>query len=198
MTRHVTIDNSQLEDAICRTREGETSAFEIVVRRFETSLRAWLAAHVPPGIDVDEVAQRTFVAAFTRLGDYAPGTRFDSWLFTIARYQLKTEATRLRRVADYHARYAPDLLQRELARRSSESPELVVDRLDHLKTCVDSLGEHLRRFITWRYDEEVPLEEMSVRSGRSVAAVKKQLWLIRQKLQHCVENRMAAADGNVS
>lgn len=198
MTMHDRIDNSKLEDAIRRTREGETAAFELVVRRFERPLRTWLAGHVPPGIDVDEVAQRTFVAVFTRLDDYTPGTRFDAWLFTIARYQLKTEVTRLRRVADYHARYAPDLLQRELQRRSDDRPELLADRLDHLAVCLETLGEHLRRFITWRYEEEIPLEEMSARSGRSVAAVKKQLWLIRQKLQQCIEIRMAAAEGGAS
>lgn len=198
MTKHATIDDAQIEDAIRRTRAGETAAFEVVVRRFETPLRTWLAGHVPPGIDVDEVAQRTFVAAYSRLGDYTPGTRFQAWLFTIARYQLKTELTRLRRVADYHARYAPDLLQRELERRSKEPPDLFVDRLEHLQACVESLGEHLRRFITWRYGEEIPLEEMAARSGRSVAAIKKQLWLIRQKLQQCIEKRIAITEGNVS
>ncbi len=198
MMAHVSIDDGRLENAIRRTREGETAAFEVVVRRFETSLRTWLAGHVPPGIDVDEVAQRTFVAAFSRLSDYTPGTRFEAWLFTIARYQLKTEITRLRRVADYHARYAPDLLQRELERRSNEPPELLANRLDHLRVCLEALGEHLRRFITWRYEEEIPLEEMSARSGRSVAAVKKQLWLTRQKLQQCIETRMSAAEGSAS
>lgn len=198
MTVPTIINNSQLEDAIRRTREGETAAFEVVVRRFETSLRTWLAGHIPPGIDVDDVAQRTFVAAFSRLGDYTPGTQFEAWLFTIARYQLKTEITRLRRVADYHARYAPDLLQRELQRRSDQPPELLAARLDHLKECLEALGEHLRRFVTWRYDEEIPLDEMATRSGRSVAAVKKQLWKIRQKLQQCIEARMATAKGGES
>ncbi len=189
-------DDLQLEKAIRRTCDGEAAAFEQVIRRFETPLRTWLAGHVPPGIDVDEVAQRTFIAAYTRLNEYEPGTRFGSWLFTIAHYQLKTELTRMRRVADYHARYAPDLLQRELERRSSESPELFVERLEVLKSCVDSLGEHLRRFVTWRYEEEIPLEEMATRCNRSVAAVKKQLWLIRQKLQQCVENQLSTAEGH--
>ncbi|QDU63343.1 RNA polymerase sigma factor RpoE [Planctomycetes bacterium Pan216] len=192
------IDDSCLEDAIRRTREGEPSAFEIVVRRFETPLRTWLAGHVPPGIDVDEIAQRTFLAAYTRLNEYTPGTRLGAWLFTIARYQLQTEMTRLRRVADYHARYAPDLLRRELEKRNTEPPELFVDRLEHLHACLESLAEHLRRFVTWRYEEEAPLEVMAERSGRSVAAVKKQLWLIRQKLQQCVDERMAVAEGSLS
>ena len=52
----------------------------------------------------------------------------------------------------------------------------------------------LRRFVTWRYDEGIPLDEMATRCGRSVPAVKKQLWKIRQTLQQCIENRMAAAE----
>ena len=198
MTSWQNTDDPQLEDAIRRARKGETAAFETVVRRFETPLRTWLAGHVPPGIDADEVAQKTFVSAFSRLSDYTPGTRFEAWLFTIARFQLKTEVSRLRRVADYHARYAPDLLQRELQRRSDEPAELLVARLDHLRVCLDTLGEHLRRFVIWRYDEEIPLDEMAARSGRSVAAVKKQLWKIRQKLRQCIETRAAETKGSAT
>jgi len=173
-------------------RGGNTAAFEVVVRRFERPLRAWLATHAPPGVDVDEVAQQSFLAAFARLSDYEAGTNFTAWLFTIARFHLKTEVSRLRRVADYHVRHAPALLQRELERRSSEPPEIQQMRLEHLQTCLGGLGEHLHRFITWRYVEEIPLEEMAARSGRSVAAVKKQLWKLRRKLHECVEARMTA------
>jgi len=184
-------ENSQIDDAIRHVRNGDTGAFEAVIRGFERPLRAWLAACGPPGVDVDEVAQRSFVAAFSRLNEYHVGTDFGAWLFTIARFQLKTEITRLRRVADYHARYGLDLLQRELDRRSNEPPEFDKVRLEHLQKCVETLGAHLTRFLTWRYDEEIPLDEMATRSGRSVAAVKKQLWKIRRTLQECVENRMA-------
>jgi RNA polymerase sigma-70 factor, ECF subfamily len=185
-------ENSRIDQAVRRVRGGETTVFEVIVRRFEEPLRAWLAAQSPPAVDVDEVAQRSFVAAFARLDDYELGTNFGAWLFTIARFQLMTEATRLRRIADYHARYAPDLLQRELERRSSEPPESCQARLAHLKTCLSALPEHLRRFVTWRYEEEIPLAEMSARSGRSVPAVKKLLWKLRRQLHDCVERRMAA------
>lgn len=191
-------DEVLLDDSLRRVLQGEVAAYEVVVRQFERPLRAWLAAQAPPGVDVDEIAQRTFIAAFTRLSDFEPGTNFPGWLFTIARYQLRTETTRLRRVADYHARYAPDLLQRELDRRGSERPELAASRLEHLETCLETLGEHVRRFVTWRYEEEIPLEEMASRSGRSVAAVKKQLWKLRQQLQQCIETRIASAEGGLS
>jgi RNA polymerase sigma-70 factor, ECF subfamily len=181
---------SELDEEINNAKAGHHADFEKIVRRFERPLRAWLATHASPAIDVDDVAQRTFVIAFNKLDTFEVGTNFPAWLFTIARYQLMTDLTRLRRVADYHSRFAPDLLERELERRLQEpvGPERV--RLDHLKECVASLGENLRRFIKWRYDEEIPMEEMANRSGRSVGAIKKQLWQIRRKLQECVENRM--------
>lgn len=188
-------DDFSPDNVISRVQRGETAAFEDIVRRFERPLRAWLATQAPPAVDVDDLAQRTFVIVFSKLAEYEPGSDFGAWLFTIARYQLKTELTRLRRVADYHARFAPDLLQRELDRRSSEPPEFQQQRLNHLADCLSSLGDHLRHFITWRYEEEIPLEEMSKRSGRSIAAVKKQLWQLRRRLQQCIETRLAAEGG---
>lgn len=177
-----------------RVAAGDVAAFEPIVRRFQRPLRAWLAAQAPPGVDADEVAQRAFVEAFTRIADYRPATDFGAWLFTIAAFQLKTETTRRRRVADYHARIAPELFQRALDRHESPA-EAWATRLDHLRACVAALAAPLRQFVAWRYDECLPLEEMAARSGRSVGAVKKQLWSIRQSLKLCVEGRLATEGG---
>jgi RNA polymerase sigma-70 factor (ECF subfamily) len=188
-------DQSLPPETIRRARAGDMAAFEEIVRRFERPVRAWVATHCPPGGDSDEVAQRTFIAAFTRLGEFEEGTNFPAWLFTIARYQLMTEATRLRRLADYQSRYAPDLLDRELERRASEAPWGMTARLAHLVTCLEALGESGRQFVEWRYTEQISLQEMGERAGRSLAAVKKQLWLLRQKLQECIERKLAAENG---
>ncbi|MCB1064860.1 MAG: sigma-70 family RNA polymerase sigma factor [Verrucomicrobiae bacterium] len=185
-----------LENKIRDARNGNPEAFEPVVRRFERPLRAWLATQAPPGVDVDDIAQRSFIAAYDRLSDYEPGTNFSAWLFTIARYQLRTETTRLRRVADYHTRYAPDLLLRELERREeTQTPEEITERLEHLKACLSKVDDNLKKFLTWRYEEEIPLEEMATRSHRSVAAVKKVLWKLRRSLHDCITQRMNSAQG---
>ncbi len=192
MTENAAYNEPLLDEAIRSVRKGNTDAFEVVVRRFERSLRAWLAMQAPGGVDVDEVAQRSFVAAFTALADYRLGTNFGAWLFAIARFQLKTEVARLRRIVDYRVRYGPDLLHRELERRSTEPHEFQQARLEYLQMCLGQLGEHLRRYVRWRYTEAIPLDEMAVRSGRSVVAVKKQLWLLRRKLHECVQARLDA------
>ncbi len=194
MTSHSpSADEALIDAAIRQVRGGDVQAFAAVVRRFERPLRAWLAAHSAPGVDIDEIAQTSFVAAYSRLDEYAAGTNFAAWLFTIARYQLKTETTRLRRIADYRSRYAPDLLARELDRRSCE-PSADDEWLGFLRECLEAVDDRRRRFLIWRYDEAIPLAEMAERSGRSVMAVKKQLWLLRRQLQACVEGKVASAE----
>ena len=185
-------DKAAIDDAVGRIRDGEQSAFEVIIRRYERPLRAWLAVQAPPGIDIDEIAQRSFVTVYTKLDSYQLGTDFGAWLFTIARFQLQTETTRVQRIADYHTRYGMDLLANEQARQAEEPPALQLDRLEYLRHCVDELGDHVRRFIDWRYDERIPLEVMAERSGRSVPAIKKQLWKLRRKLHGCIQQKMMA------
>ena len=54
-----------VDQAVREVRDGQVDAFEFIVRSFETSLRAWLAVQSPPGVDVDDISQRSFFAAFT-------------------------------------------------------------------------------------------------------------------------------------
>jgi RNA polymerase sigma-70 factor (ECF subfamily) len=185
-------EDRDCEAAIRRVLGGDLQAFAVIVRRFERPLRGWLATHAPPGADVDDIAQASFVAAYRSLVDYRPGTNFAAWLFTIARFQLQTEATRLRRIADYHTRYAPELLARELELRSGIIGSEQDERLGFLSECLQAVDVRRRQLLSWRYDECISLAEMARRSDRTILAVKKQLWLIRRQLQDCIEAKVGA------
>ena len=187
-------ESTAVDDALRRVRAGDVQSFASVVRQFERPLRIWLATHAPPGVDVDDIAQASFIAAYTRLDEYTPGTNFAAWLFTIARYQLRTETTRLRRIADYHTRYTAERLGYELDHRSNQPVAGDDERLGFLKDCLGAVDERRRRFLTWRYEEALPLAEIAERSGRSVMAVKKQLWLLRRQLQDCIDGKATATE----
>src|SRR5687767_7051396 len=176
-----------LEAQVRRVREGDPAGFEAVIRAFEWPVRTWVVAHCPPGGDADDVAQRTFIEAFKRIAEYAPGTDFRAWLFAIARYQLLAESTRLRRIADYHRRYAPHALAEELDRRIS-AVEIAgrSERIDQLRGCLSGLNPQAREILGQRYGDGLPLEEISRRSGRSVGALKKYLFTLRARLHECI------------
>lgn len=185
--------DSELNKLIERSRHGDTDAFGKIVRHYERPIRSWVASHSPPGVSADDIAQEAFLAAYRRLDEFKTGTKFHSWLFTIARYQLMTEATRRRRIADYHSRFAPELIDRELERRSEEAPpEELAGRLDALRSCLGDLGERGRQLLKWRYDDGIPLSEMAEKTDRSVGAIKKHLFKIRQQLHECIDRKTSA------
>jgi RNA polymerase sigma-70 factor (ECF subfamily) len=179
-----------LEEQIRRVRDGDPAGFEAIVRAFEWPLRTWIVAHCPPGGDADDVAQRAFIEAFKRIAEYAAGTDFRAWLFAIARYQLMAEATRLRRTADYQRRYGPIALAEELERRAAAAA-VPSERLDRLRDCLGGLNPQAREILGQRYREELPLEEISRRSGRSVGALKKYLFTLRARLHECIARKAA-------
>ena len=136
--------------------------------------------------------QRAFIAAYTRLQEFELGTNFSAWLFSIARFQLRTELTRIRRLADYHSRFAPSFLDQSIDDAKVMDSDRWNSRLEYLQECVKQLSIGQSQFLTWRYHDQISIDEMAIASGRSPGAVKKQLWAVRQKLLKCIELRIAA------
>ena len=93
MDSHPGPTDQQAEEALRRTRAGDTDAFAVVVARYELPIRAWVASAGFPGVDVDEVTQRAFIAAFTNLHRYEEGTDLKAWLFAAAPWTRDTEVT---------------------------------------------------------------------------------------------------------
>ncbi len=166
------------------------NAFEAILRAFERPVRAWAVAHCPPGGDADEVAQRTFIEAYRGLSRYQPGTNFYRWIFTIAAFQMKAEATRLTRLADYHRRYAPVALVAALERRA-EADRGAEERLLLLKGCIEKMDAANRSILGQRYEAGLPLDEIARTTQRSVGAIKKHLFILRGKLLDCVRAKLA-------
>lgn len=179
---------SDLDEQIRRVQAGDLDAFDAIIRAFEGSLRAWAITHCPPGGDADDVAQRTFIEIFRRIAEYRPGSDFKAWLFTVARFQMRAEITRLQRITDYHQRYAPRALADELLRRGDARDSEAETRLIQLKHCVQKLPEAHRQLLAERYEEGLPLEEIARRANRSVGAIKKHLFVLRGKLLECVQS----------
>ena len=181
--------NDSLAELVRRLQAGDADAFEGIVRRYESEIRGWLISRCPPGGDPDGVAQNAFVEAFRRISEFSPGTDFRAWLFTITRYQLLAECTRLKRHADYRSRYALHSLSAELERRAATNEP---DRLRHLQECLSTLAQPVRSVLEWRYRDELSLQEIADRSNRSLAATKKWLFVLREKLRECVDRRVSA------
>lgn len=183
-----------LESKIREVQCGDGDAFEAVVRAYAIPIRAWIVARCPVGGDADDVVQRTFIQAFRKIGEYRHNTNFRAWLFAIARYELLAEHTKLRRLADYHSRYAPYVMAKELERQTEAAQSEELPRLQYLRECLSELGEHARQMVGWRYTDNLPLSEIAARTERTVGAIKKHLFNLRRKLYDCIQRKLTGEE----
>lgn len=82
-----------------RVRAGETDAFDILVRRYQTPIYNLLLRWLGDRDEAAEVAQDVFVAAFRALGRFRGEARFSTWLYQIAINQAKNRRKALARAA---------------------------------------------------------------------------------------------------
>ncbi|MEM6364571.1 MAG: sigma-70 family RNA polymerase sigma factor [Planctomycetota bacterium] len=186
-----------VEDCVARVRDGDRDGFRGLVDLFLPQVRATIVARSLPGIDVDDVVQRSFVEAYKNIADYKPGINFRAWLLTIARYQLMAESTRLRRVADYHTKYVPEFLARQNQAMLEEDPN-DDERLSLLAECLKELPDSAREVLRLRYEDDCSHSEISDVVDRSAGAIRKQLCLLRQQLHQCVSLKLSTGDNHAS
>ena len=122
--------------------------------------------------EAEDIVQDTFVRAFERLDRYRtkPGTRFLSWLLTIALNAARTRSTSLDRHALLNARSAND---------TSESPSMPDQALlesetrNALHAALAELPMRDREVLSLRYGAELEADEVAELCGLSAANVRK-------------------------
>jgi RNA polymerase sigma-70 factor (ECF subfamily) len=182
------MDERTVEDAIRRVQAGSRADYAVVVDAWQRRLRGAVAGHCPPGVDPDEIAHMAFVEAYKRIDQYEPGTHFYAWLAAIARNLLLNECRKIRREARRLERVVADALSDEAA--AEPGPD--ESRVRALRECVSLLPDGPRSVLRMRYDRDASIGRIARRIGKSIAAVKFQLFAIRRKLRECVERKAVA------
>ena len=69
---------------MCRVRDGDLSAFSLLVNRYRKPLISFLQRTVGNRFEAEELAQEVFWRVYRSRGSYRPTARFTTWLFRIA------------------------------------------------------------------------------------------------------------------
>jgi len=72
------------EELVERFQNGESSAFDTLVGRWERKVQGAIYRLVGPGEDVRDLSQETLLKAYRGLGTFKKEARFSSWLYQIA------------------------------------------------------------------------------------------------------------------
>ena len=132
-----------------------------------------------------EVLQRTNLVICQKAADYRPGTSFEAWTFTIARFQLMA----WRKAQSRNRLVFSDTVYEQIDRKTERSEIDDDARVDVLKDCVKQLNVDERKLLEQRYQEDLPLATIASTMDMSLDAVGMRLSRIRKKLGQCIQQK---------
>jgi len=184
VTSQATLDESVL---VAQAREGDTTAFGELVRRYEAKIFR-LAQHVTQNReDAEDVLQETFMKAYEHLDQFKGDSKFYTWIVRIAVNQalmkLRRRKTDKSVSLDETIDTGEDTVVREIA-AWGEDPEQRFSRAELgeiLDGAIESLDPIYRSVFVLRDIEDLSTEETAEALDLSVPAVKSRL--LRARLQ---------------
>jgi RNA polymerase sigma-70 factor, ECF subfamily len=169
---------------IRRTAEGDSFAFESLVRRHQSAVFRFISFLIRDGLDPEEILKETFLAARRTLPRYREETPVRSWLLGLARQILHRRDPR-------PPRQTPDAAPlRELGEaagwgRPLEDGERLAERLSDrgfLERTLADLPLEDREILILRDLEGLPGEEAAAVAGLTEAAARARLLRARLRL----------------
>ena len=165
--------------------------FEILMREHSQTLLAYIRSSVrDPGL-VDDIWQETMIVAWRRLDDFDRSRPFGPWLRGIA---ARTVMAKLRTHRQLVLVEDMDELD-YLSSRFEQVQSLVGDTLDEklvaLRDCVSHLSDDERQCIEGRYQDNLMPAQLSQKLSLQLETVKKRLQRAKQRLQTCIERKLA-------
>lgn len=170
-------------DLLLRCRDGDSSAWEELVERYE---RLVFGVAVREGLDRDDAAdvtQTVFEALLTSLHAIREGERVAAWLMTVTRRQVwrvRTRRLKERPVSEMDPDAEP--AGSTVAGASPEDSDRVLD----LYEALSSLDEPCRQLLTALYFDpsEPSYEEVALRLGRPVGSIGPSRGRCLKRLRH--------------
>ncbi len=131
-----------------------------------------------------DVLQESNLVLWRKQNDFQPGSNFDAWAFSIARFQVLAHLRDRKR--DPLELLTPELLE-ALAEESEEEMHHFDERLIALQHCKSQLKSKNRRIVELYYEKNMPLKDVSASLSSSVNAIKQALLRVRRSLKQCIK-----------
>ena len=179
------IECSNEIDLVRQTLNGDTSAFDRLVKIHRTTIYALVLSYIKNPADAEDLTQRTFIRAYERLATLRELDRFRPWLLQIAHNTCKDW---LRRGSSSTTRFEAtnDTDFAEVA-PSPEEIALKTEIEAVVQQAIGTLQETDRRLMEARYIEGASYDRLQVESGLSYAAIANRLKRAKREIRCRIE-----------
>jgi len=181
------------EDLMDRVAVDDQKAFPELVRRFQGRVTNLVSRVLNDRECADDLAQEVFVRVFMHRRNYRHGSKFSTWIFTIAANLAKNEIRRRVRRRNW---FSLDALEETLKDRviqladSTESRETTLEReqlQDAVGRAIATVPEKYRLALVLRDIEGLPYEEIAevlgIPGGTVRSRINRARGMLKRKLQ---------------
>lgn len=177
-------------ELVDRARQGDYSAYEELVRRYQRRIYALVYNMTSHKEDAEDMVQDVFVKAYRSLRGFKGDSSFYTWIYRIAvNRTINFLKKRKRHVSDVSLDDVDQAVERDPAfveLRSRESPvrDVTLTELQKkLNTALQTLSENHRTVVVLHDIQGLPHEEIARIMDCSEGTVRSRLFYARQHLQ---------------
>lgn len=176
-------------DLVRRARDGDLSAYDELVRRYQERIYATIYHMTANHEDANDLAQDAFIKAFSALKSFKGGSSFYTWLYRIAvnktinfLKQRKNKYHLSLNDLDFNAEHDPDLV----ALISNKTPQRdagLSELQKKLNEALMKLSEPHRMVVVLHDVQGQSHDEIAEIMGCNIGTVRSRLFYARQQLQ---------------
>jgi RNA polymerase sigma-70 factor, ECF subfamily len=167
-------------------RQRDVALFHALVEQYQCRLVRYLIYLLGRHDEVDDLVQETWLRVLERGRSYDGRSRFEPWLFTIARH-LAIDHMRKRRTVSLEAE---DDGESPLPASSDPSPFILAARTEdaqRLAQSMQTLDFIYREVLVLRFQEDLSLQEVAAVIGAPVSTVASRIYRGLQTLREQLE-----------
>jgi RNA polymerase sigma factor (sigma-70 family) len=171
--------------------KGDQTAYKVLVDRYQSYIFTLAYRLMQSREDAEEVAQDVFVKAYRSLADFKGGSKFSTWLYTIAH---NTSITYLRRKKQKILAIDDEATFTQLENQESDFKANQVEdksKKAMVNRAIEMLAPDDAQIITLFYKGDQSLDEIANVMGKETNTVKVRLFRARQKLKEKMEKYFA-------
>lgn len=169
-------------ECVQRLQNGDTDAFEILVRRHQKTIFNLVYRMLGDYDDAAEIAQEVFLSAYRSIAQFRGDANFSTWLYRIA---INHASTRRKSLAKANQRRAPLDNTDPVDHRHPDPADAVAQReiQFRVQSALNTLDPDEATIILLRDMQDVPYEEVARMLDVPVGTVKSRLHRARQTLK---------------
>ncbi|MBU2548060.1 MAG: sigma-70 family RNA polymerase sigma factor [Proteobacteria bacterium] len=169
------MDQTEEREIIEAIQGGDIQGYALLVEQYGSAVFNLAFRMTGSRQDADDLAQETFLRAFTFLSRFDRQRRFFPWLYTIALNLIRK-----------HLKKKREIPMEPVVAEPGDDPEQTLTRIQEarwLSLHLDRLPVHLREAVVLRYYEDLPFEEIADITGVSTSGAKMRVYRGLERLR---------------